>query len=127
MVAFKIRPDAPLTPEGKPVRSPRRRVVVSGSFQLLTESLSVTVRNLSNTGAAFETEGALKVGTEGVLIAGPLDRLATVIWHRRGLYGVKFDEPLHTAHVMEVHRITADDLRHAEVRKVREWYENSMR
>lgn len=127
MVAFKITPDAPLTADGKPARSPRRRVLLTGQFHSLTSTHEISVRNLSNTGAAILCGADLKLGGEGVLAAGGLDCLCRVVWHRTGTYGLKFEQPLHSSVVNDLHRITHEDVKRAETDATREWYQHHAR
>lgn len=127
MVAFKIRPDAPVTADGKAARSPRRRVLLSGQFQSLTNTHDVSVRNLSATGAAIACAAELKLGGEGVLIAGGLDCLCRVVWRRAGIYGLKFEQKLPSSVVNDLHRITYEDVRQAETHATREWYQQRAR
>jgi hypothetical protein len=132
MVAFKInRPaQSPLAGgpvqsplgSGKPARSPRRRVLLSGMFHSLTSSCQASVRNLSVTGAAIQCDVPLKVGAEGVLQVGRVDALARVIWQKGNVYGVQFDQPLHNQLVLDLHRITEEDLKRSQVQAAKEWF-----
>lgn len=121
MVHFKINREDP-GPRAKPGRSPRRRVLIDGMLDLLSTSHAVAVRNLSCTGALIECDAALTVGAEGVLRAEGLDRLCRAIWRKGKLYGVAFDEPLATAQVVDIHRITEHDLKRAETEAARDWF-----
>ena len=114
-------------PEHKAARSPRRRVLLTGQFQALTGTHNVAVRNLSNTGASISCDAELKLGSEGVLIAGGLDCLCQVIWHRGGIVGLNFDEPLHNSVVLELHRVTQADVKYADAVAAREWYQRDAR
>lgn len=128
MVAFKINRPAPYAPPtAKPVRSPRRRVVLSGTFQSLTSSWPAAVRNLSCTGASIECDGPLKIGAEGVLRCDPVDSLCRVVWQKGKVFGLKFDKPLHNSVVLELHRITAHDVARAQTEAAKEWFHNSTR
>ncbi len=113
--------------EYKAQRSPRRRVVLNGQFQSLTGTHNVAVRNLSNTGASINCAAELKLGSEGVLIAGGLDCLCRVVWHRGGIVGLSFDEPLHNSVVLELHRVTHADVKYADAVAAREWYQRDTR
>lgn len=128
MVAFKInRPVQANVAGGKPPRSPRRRVLLSGTFHSLTTSCQAAVRNLSCTGASIDCDAPLKVGAEGVLQAGGLDCLCRVIWQKGNCYGIKFDEPLPNQLVLDLHRITETDVKRAEVQAAREWFQAAAR
>ena len=123
MVAFKInRPVQTAIAGGKPVRSPRRRVLLSGMFHSLTTSCQASVRNLSVTGAAIDCDAPLKVGAEGVLQVGRVDALARVIWQKGQTYGIQFDQPLPNQLVLDLHRITEDDMRRSQVQAAKEWF-----
>ena len=130
MVAFKINQPAPA--HGQAIgtgraRSPRRRVLLKGTFQSLTSSFQAAVRNLSCTGAAIECDGTLKVGMEGVLQGGQLDALCRVIWSRGKVYGLAFDEPLPNCLVLELHRITEADVARSQTAEAKEWFQHSAR
>ncbi|HLL59647.1 MAG TPA: PilZ domain-containing protein [Allosphingosinicella sp.] len=123
MVAFKInRPSQSYVAGGKSARSPRRRVLISGMFHSLTTSCQAAVRNLSVTGAAIDCEAPLKVGAEGVLQVGRVDALARVIWQKGQTYGIKFDKPLPNQLVLDLHRITEEDLKRSQVQAAKEWF-----
>jgi hypothetical protein len=123
MVAFKInRPAQTALAGGKPARSPRRRVLLSGMFHSLTTSCQAAVRNLSVTGAAIECDAPLKVGAEGVLQVGRVDALARVIWQKGQTYGIQFDQPLPNQLVLDLHRITEDDVKRSQVQAAKEWF-----
>ena len=128
MVAFKINAQAHSLPAGgKPARSPRRRVLLSGMFHALTTSCPAGIRNLSCTGASIECHTVLKIGAEGVLHAAHLDRLCRVIWRKGNVYGVKFDQPLPNQLVLELHRVTEHDVKRAEVQAAKEWFQRVSR
>lgn len=122
-------PDSGMTPqpEAKAPRSPRRRVLLTGQFQSLAGTHNVAVRNLSNTGASISCNAELKLGSEGVLIAGGLDCLCKVVWHRGGIVGLNFDEPLHSSVVLELHRVTHAHVEQATATATREWYQRDAR
>lgn len=123
MVAFKINRPAQTSVAGaKPARSPRRRVLLSGMFHSLSTSCQAAVRNLSVTGAAVECDAPLKVGAEGVLQVGRVDALARVIWQKGHTYGIQFDEPLPNQLVLDLHRITEDDVKRSQVQDAKEWF-----
>lgn len=128
MVAFKINAQPhSVAAGGKPARSPRRRVLLSGMFHAITTSCAVGVRNLSCTGASIECDGVLKIGAEGVLRAAHLDCLCRVIWRKGNVYGVKFDQPLPNQLVLELHRVTEHDVKRAEAQAAKEWFQKLAR
>ena len=122
-------PDSGGSPQSEHMapRSPRRRVLLTGQFQALTGTHRVAVRNLSNTGASITCDAELKLGSEGVLIAGGLDCLCQVVWNRGGIVGLRFDEPLHNSVVLELHRVTHADVKYADAVATREWYQRDAR
>ncbi len=126
MVSFKLnRPTYPGA-SATPSRSPRRRVLLSGMFQSLTHSWPVSIRNLSCTGAAIALDAALAEDMEGVLvIAGHLDCLCRVVWSRGKLHGLSFDRPLHNAVVLDLHRVTRDQVQAAEKEAAKEWWQHN--
>lgn len=103
-------------------RSPRRRVVLNGTLETLSGTLRVELRNLSCTGALVEGESVPDAGRELVLKAPGLDCFARVVWSDGERCGLQFDEPLSTAQVLELHRITPDAVRSAELDAAAEWY-----
>lgn len=126
MVSFSInRPSSP--GETAPSRSPRRRVLIKGQFQSLTATHPIAVRNLSCTGASVECDQVLKIGGEGVLQAASLDRLCRVIWRRNNVYGIKFDQPLPNPVVLELHRVTEQDVKRAQAQSAKEWFQAQAR
>ncbi len=122
MVSFKInRPTYPGA-STTAARSPRRKVLLSGMFQSLTTSYPVSVRNLSCTGASIECDAILRRGAEGVLATDQLDCLCRVIWSKGSRHGLKFDQPLHNSVVLELHRITLEEVLEAEKAATKDWY-----
>lgn len=105
-------------------RSPRRRVLIEGTFQTLTGSHSISVKNVSCTGALIECAQALRVGSDGVLEAGELDSFCTIVRSRPPHYGLRFDEPLDNEQVLAMHRVTQEHLNQAEAIATREWYQS---
>jgi hypothetical protein len=111
----------------KPARSPRRRVLIRGVFQSLTSTNQVSIRNLSCTGASVVSDSPLKVGAQGVLQSTCLDCLCRIVWTRGNVYGIRFDQPLPNALVLELHRITAADVQRAQTAATKEWFDNQAR
>lgn len=127
LVSFSINPTVGPTEGASRPRSPRRRVLLTGQFQSLTDTHRISVRNLSSTGAAICCDLPLKLGSEGVLVAGGLDCLCKVVWHRAGTYGLKFEEPLHSSVVNDLHKVTREQIQAAEKDATRRWYYNQAR
>ena len=129
MVNFKIQhPDSP-NDRSEPtrpnrVRSPRRRVVVDGTFQALTGTFRIAIRNLSCTGALIQCGQTLQVGKEGVLQGANIDQFCRIVWTDGSLYGLQFDEPLSMDVVLELHRITGDDVQRAASKAAEDWWRN---
>lgn len=115
-------PVAPGEASGKLQRSPRRKVVLKGMFHTLSCSRHAALRNISCTGASIACDEALKVGAEGVLQAGPLDCLCRIVWNEGDVYGLAFDEPLPQPVVIELHKITQEDLRQTQICEARDWW-----
>lgn len=112
---------------GARARSPRRRVLLKGTFHSLTSSAPAGIRNLSCTGASIECDAPLKIGAEGVLNAGPLDCLCRVIWQKGKIFGLKFDLPLPNPVVIDLHRISEADVKHEQSVATRAWFETNAR
>jgi len=126
MASFQINRPAPQV-RTAPSRSPRRRVVIEGSFQTLTATHAVSIRNLSCTGALVQSAKPLKADSHGVLSADHLDRFCRIVWSRGSLYGLSFDEPLHTNVVLEIHRITEAELQHGKAVAAKQWFDSQAR
>ena len=131
IVRFKVnRPAASPNDRPKPVRengatrSPRRRVVVDGIFHSLTGTYRTALKNLSCTGALIQCDQTLKVGKEGVLQGANIDQFCRVVWTDGSLYGLQFDDPLPMDVVLDLHRITGDDIERAESKAAEEWWRN---
>ena len=129
MVSFKIqRPDSPNDrsepPRPNRVRSPRRRVVVEGTFQSLTGTYHIAIKNLSCTGALIQCGQPLQVGKEGVLQGAHIDQFCRIVWTDGTHYGLQFDEPLAMDVVLELHRITGDDVQRAASKAAEDWWRN---
>ncbi len=121
-------PDSADTPiqTGTP-RSPRRKVVFSGTIETLTGKIRVAVKNVSCTGALVEGEGLPPPGRDVVLHAEDLQLFASVVWQDGERCGLHFDEPLTQAQVLELHRITPAAVHSAELKAAAEWYNSQTR
>lgn len=131
MVHFKVnhQPDSPngrsgVAREAGRARSPRRRVVVDGTFHALTGSYRIAIKNLSCTGALIQCDQPLKVGKEGVLQGQHLDHFCKVVWTDGRFYGLQFDTPLAMEVVLDLHRITGEDVDRAETKAAEEWWKS---
>ena len=129
MVHFKINhhPESPNGRASAPreaarVRSPRRRVVIDGVFHALTGTYRIAIKNLSCTGALIQCDQPLKVGKEGVLEGKNLDHFCRIVWTDGRLYGLQFDTPLAMEVVLELHRITGEDVDRAATKAAEDWW-----
>lgn len=120
---------APQTdPEAKNAnRSPRRRVVLEGTIETLSNKFPVSVKNLSCTGALIEGAAVPDAARDVILKAGPLDCFATVVWSDGRRCGVMFDEPISQAELLALHRVTPEAARQAELEAAAEWFESQGR
>lgn len=124
MTAFKTNPQgAPGGGGDAHARSPRRRVLLNGMFLSLSGSYPASVRNLSCTGASIECDGPLKVGGEGVIQANQLDAFCRIVWSKGPIHGLAFDQPLPNALVLQLHRVTDEDVRRARSIETKEWFD----
>ncbi len=103
-------------------RSPRRRTVFNGTFKTLSKRGTVAVRNVSCTGVMIEGETVPEPGRDLVLNAAGMEFFGTVIWSDGGRCGIRFDEPLQPAQVLELHRITPARVRSEELNAAAEWF-----
>jgi len=105
-------------------RSPRRRVVVDGTFQTLTGTYRIAIKNLSCTGALIHSGQSLQVGKEGVLESSNIDQFCRIVWTDGTHYGLQFDDPLPMEVVLELHRITGEDVERAASKAAEDWWRN---
>ena len=103
-------------------RSPRRRVCFKGSFESLSGHGEVSVRNVSCTGMMVEGEGLPAAGKDILLTAAGIEFFGKVVWSDGARCGIAFDEPLPPHKVLELHRITPEQVRSQELNAAAEWY-----
>ncbi len=103
-------------------RSPRRRMAFKGTFETVGNRGTVAVRNVSCTGAMFEGEKVPAPGRQVVLHAAGMEFFGTVIWSDGCRCGIRFDEPLAPAQVLELHRITPERVRSEELNAAADWF-----
>ena len=108
-------------------RSPRRRMAFKGTFETLIANGAVAVRNLSCTGAMIEGEEVPPAGRDIILRAAGHEFFGTVVWSDGYRCGVQFDEPLRPAEVLELHRITPEQIRSEELNAAARWYQSRHR
>ena len=108
-------------------RSPRRKVVFSGILETLTSKVRVAVKNVSCTGALVEGEDLPPQGRDVILHMEGLELFCSVVWADGSRRGLHFDEELPLAQVLELHRITPEEVRSAEIKAAAEWYNSQTR
>jgi hypothetical protein len=74
--------------------SEREPVVLAGSAFGLGRSRSIIVSDLSAEGARLDARDMPAPGDDVLVVVGPLDGLATVVWRADDRCGVRFDEAL---------------------------------
>jgi hypothetical protein len=72
----------------------REAVVLAGSAYGLGRSRSIIVSDLSPQGARIDARDMPGPGEDVLLIVGPFDGLATVVWRTDDRCGIEFDEDL---------------------------------
>ena len=102
-------------------RSPRRRVCIKATFETVGARGTVAVRNVSCTGMQIEGDDLPAAGKDILLTAAGLELFGTVVWNDGSRCGIAFDEPLAPAKVLELHRITPEQVRSEELNAAAEW------
>jgi hypothetical protein len=74
--------------------SDREEVVLAGSAFGLGRSRSIIVSDLSVEGARLDARDMPAPGDDVLVVIGPFEGLATVMWRADDHCGVHFDEPL---------------------------------
>jgi hypothetical protein len=69
-------------------------VTLAGSAYGLGRSRSIIVSDLSIEGARLDARDMPAPGQDVLLLVGPFDGMATVVWRADDRCGVEFDEPL---------------------------------
>jgi PilZ domain len=72
----------------------REPVTLAGSAYGLGRSRSIIVSDLSLEGARLHARDMPAPGQDVLLLVGPFDGMATVVWRSDDRCGVEFDEPL---------------------------------
>ena len=75
-------------------RSSRFRVIMSAKLVTTTDEHTVTLRDLSATGALAEGNRLPPVGKDVILTRGSLEAFARVVWTDGARCGLEFDEPI---------------------------------
>lgn len=84
--------------------APRLPLSLPGTFIGTQGNFSCIVTNLSRTGALVAMNESLKVGADGYLRSGPIDRFVTVTRQDRGFNAVEFDIPVPDTFVADMRR-----------------------
>lgn len=103
-------------------RSPRRKTAFKGVLETLLGPVRIAIRNISCTGALIEGEEIPSAGRDGVLKAEGLELFCSVVWSDGARAGLAFDEPLTPEQVLELHQITPEAVRSAELKAAAEAY-----
>lgn len=113
--------------QGPIARNPRRRVVVHGVLETLDGATQVEVRNLSTTGALIEGPGIPPVGRGGVLKTGSLDCFGIVVWSDGSRCGLRFEEPISFAQVLDLHTLKPADVQRQDLEATADWFRSADR
>lgn len=70
----------------------RERVMLAGSAYGISRSRSVAISDLSPEGAQLDGHDLPMTGEEVVVVAGPLDVMAKVIWRTDAKCGIRFED-----------------------------------
>jgi len=73
---------------------PRAYILLPASVEALSGLNSVSLLDVSRTGARLEAADLPAVGKDIILRCGAIDTLGTVVWNTCGRCGVHFDEPI---------------------------------
>ena len=84
--------------------APRLPLSLPGTFMGTGGNFSCIVTNFSRTGALIAMNESLKVGSDGYLRTGPVDRFVTVTRQEKGLNAVEFDIPVTDLFVADLRR-----------------------
>ena len=84
---------APATPIQPNRRGPTREgVMLAGSAYGISRSRAVGISDLSSQGAQLDGRDLPTTGEEVVVVAGPLDVMAKVVWRTDAKCGIRFEE-----------------------------------
>ncbi len=113
--------------QGGAARSPRRRMAFKGTFETVTERGMVAVRNISCTGMQIEGDGVPDPGRDIIVTAQGLEFFGRIVWSDGYRCGIAFDEPLTMEQVLELHRITPEQIRSEELNAALRWRKSNHR
>jgi PilZ domain-containing protein len=85
-------------------RSRREPVLLAGSALAVTRSRSVAINDLSAEGARLGGRDLPPPGDDVLMIVGPVDRMATVMWRSGDRCGVRFDDPVGAENIAAMKR-----------------------
>lgn len=74
-------------------QSVREAVVLAGSAFALARSRSVIISDLSSGGAQVDGRDLPPPGDDVLMVVGPFDSMAKVVWRHDDKCGVQFDDP----------------------------------
>lgn len=72
----------------------REQVMLAGSALAVTRSRSIVVQDISESGAALAGRDLPPAGDDVLMVVGPFDAMARVIWQTADQCGIRFDEPI---------------------------------
>ena len=104
--------------------APRLPLSLPGVFIGTQGNFPCIITNLSRTGASIAMSQSLKVGSDGYIRSGPIDRFVTVTRQESGMNGVEFDIPvtdLFVADMRRYHETFAANEREELTETVRSW------
>ena len=108
--------------EPEVARSPRRRMAFKGTFETITGQGEARVRNISCTGAMIEGPEVPPKGRDIVLRAQGMEFFGRVVWSDGCRCGIQFDDALRPSEVLELHRITPEQVRSEELNAAARWF-----
>lgn len=85
-----MAPTSPNQPNRRGAR--REHVMLAGSAYGISRSRSVAISDLSPEGAQLDGHDLPTTGEEVVVVAGPLDIMARVIWRTDSKCGIRFED-----------------------------------
>ena len=100
-----------------PLSLPATLIATQGNFPCI-------ITNLSRTGALIAMHQSVKVGSDGYLRSGPIDRFVTVTRQEKGLNAVEFEIPVTDLFVADLRRYQdsfASHEREELIETVRSW------
>ena len=68
--------------------------MLAGSALAVTRSRSIVVQDLSESGAALAGRDLPAAGDDVLMVVGPFDAMARVVWQTADQCGICFDEPI---------------------------------